>query len=182
MAEITSPVSSRIHLRALKPGDAEQLSQWLCDQDVIKTSPHFGDTSEEFLKKWIRGSKLAGRLPLGIMESIENSLIGMATLHVVNTLHGSAQTGILIGRKDLWRMGYGNAVQQRILELAFEKLNLHLVEAHISSDDKAAKGLAEKCGYEFIGQVSSAYPRIDGKRADKHIYVISKSRWLASKK
>ena len=53
--------------------------------------------------------------------------IGQTNLRDVNTVHRTAEFGILIGERDCRGKGYGTEVAQLILDFAFNGLNLHNV-------------------------------------------------------
>ncbi len=48
-----------------------------------------------------------------------------------------------------WRRGYGKEAVKAAIELAFEKLNYHRIEAHINLDNNASIKLAESVGMVY---------------------------------
>ncbi|QPC45564.1 GNAT family N-acetyltransferase [Mangrovibacillus cuniculi] len=48
-----------------------------------------------------------------------------------------------------WRQGYGKEAVKAALDLAFQKLNYHRIEAHINLDNEPSKHLAESVGMQY---------------------------------
>ena len=57
-----------------------------------------------------------------------------------------AELSVLIGRKDLWRHGYGTAVVQSLIAKAFDDMSLQKVWAMVPDENAAARGLFRKLG------------------------------------
>jgi len=63
--------------------------------------------------------------------------------------------------KDLLRQGYASEAVLAVVELAFQGLNLHRIEANILPRNAASLALARKCGFKEEG-LSPKYLRING--------------------
>lgn len=48
-----------------------------------------------------------------------------------------------------WRLGYGKEAVNAALDIAFQQLNFHRIEAHINLDNNPSVKLAESVGMEF---------------------------------
>lgn len=72
--------------------------------------------------------------------------------------------------KDLLRQGYASEAVLAVVELAFQGLNLHRIEANILPRNTASLGLARKCGFKEEG-LSPKYLRINGVWED-HIHMV----------
>ena len=71
---------------------------------------------------------------------------------------------------DLLRQGYAAEALNAVVELAFEGLNLHRLEASIMPRNQASLALARKCGFSEEGR-SPRYIRINGVWED-HIHMV----------
>ena len=71
--------------------------------------------------------------------------------------------------KDLLRQGYASEAVLAVVELAFQGLNLHRIEANILPRNAASLALARKCGFKEEG-LSPKYLRINGVWED-HIHM-----------
>ena len=72
--------------------------------------------------------------------------------------------------KDLLRQGYASEAVLAVVELAFQGLNLHRIEANILPRNTASLALARKCGFKEEG-LSPKYLRINGVWED-HIHMV----------
>ncbi len=92
-------------------------------------------------------------------------ICGMVGLN--NIIWGSAQSCTLGYKidKDLRGRGYGTQAVRRAIEIAFQVLKLHRVEANIMPRNIASIRVVEKCGMEREG-LSRQYLEINGKWED----------------
>ena len=72
--------------------------------------------------------------------------------------------------KDLLRQGYASEAVLAVVELAFQGLNLHRIEANILPRNAASLALARKCGFQEEG-LSPKYLCINGAWED-HIHMV----------
>ena len=72
--------------------------------------------------------------------------------------------------KDLLRQGYASEAVLAVVELAFQGLNLHRIEANILPRNAASLALARKCGFKEEG-LSPKYLCINGVWED-HIHMV----------
>lgn len=72
--------------------------------------------------------------------------------------------------KDLLRQGYASEAVLAVVELAFQGLNLHRIEANILPRNAASLALARKCGFREEG-ISPKYLCINGVWED-HIHMV----------
>ena len=72
--------------------------------------------------------------------------------------------------KDLLRQGYASEAVLAVVELAFQGLNLHRIEANILPRNAASLALARKCGFREEG-LSPKYLCINGVWED-HIHMV----------
>ena len=72
--------------------------------------------------------------------------------------------------KDLLRQGYASEAVLAVVELAFQGLNLHRIEANILPRNAASLALARKCGFQEEG-LSPKYLCINGVWED-HIHMV----------
>ncbi len=92
-------------------------------------------------------------------------ICGMVGLN--NIVWGSVQSCTLGYKidKDLQGRGYATQAVKRAIEIAFQVLHLHRVEANIMPRNLASIRVAEKCGMEREGY-SRGYLEINGKWED----------------
>jgi [ribosomal protein S5]-alanine N-acetyltransferase len=85
----------------------------------------------------------------GIFRKEDNAHIGAIDFSTImrDDFHW-ARFGYSI-HNQFWRKGYGKEAAKAAIELAFEKLNYHRIEAHINIDNNASVKLAESIGMEY---------------------------------
>lgn len=112
---------------------------------------------------WAQRSINAGSaVPLFLIRREDEALLGAITLD--NIRRGPAQSGTL----GYWtgaahaRQGYMEEAILAMLHHAFIRLDLSRIEAACLPENKASRGLLEKCGFKYEG-VAQSYLQIDGR-------------------
>ena len=101
-------------------------------------------------------------VPLFLERRADGALLGAITLD--NIRRGPAQSGTL----GYWtgqayaRQGYMEEAILAVLHHAFVRLDLSRIEAACLPENKASRGLLEKCGFKYEG-VAQSYLQIDGR-------------------
>jgi RimJ/RimL family protein N-acetyltransferase len=91
------------------------------------------------------------------VETREGEHIGFTGVHRIDWRHGVGLTGTVIGRKDLWRMGYGaDAVRVRT-SYAFDVLGLRLLLSEAFVDNPASQRMLLRVGYRDVGRIPARY-------------------------
>ena len=168
----------RVSLRLLCPSDARHIQRWLSDSDVCQWLARRQKMTKVEAVSWVnRLSKSKTDIGFGIVPANTNDIIGITALYDIDLHHGTARTGTIIGEKKLWKRGYATAAKNVALEFAFNRLKLHVVEARILHDDKAARALLRKTGYRVAGRFPKWYRRSGGGRSDMVTFYLTKDRW-----
>ena len=96
-------------------------------------------------------------LPLKMRFRIEtdNKLIGEFNLSRVRWYNKKAELGIIL-KKDYRKKGYAKEALNLVLEYAFNKMNLHRVEAEVIEYNTASLKLVEKFGFVLEGRLREA--------------------------
>jgi len=108
-------------------------------------------------------------LPLFMMRREDGRLLGAITLD--NIRRGPAQAatiGYWIGEPHA-RDGYMREALTAVVHHAFEVLDLSRLESACLPENKASRGLLEKCGYKYEG-VAQSYLQIDGRWRNHVLY------------
>ena len=102
-------------------------------------------------------------------EALHNS-IGCVALN--NIILGAFRSCFLAYKmdKELLRQGYASEAVLAVVELAFQGLNLHRIEANILPRNTASLALARRCGFKEEG-LSPKYLCINGVWED-HIHMV----------
>jgi ribosomal-protein-alanine N-acetyltransferase len=108
-------------------------------------------------------------LPLFLERRADKVLIGAITLD--NIRRGPAQDGTLgywIG-EPFARQGYMREAIEAIVHHAFETLDLSRIQAACLPENKASRGVLEKCGFKYEG-VAQSYLQINGRWRNHVLY------------
>ncbi len=168
--------SQAVTLRRVTRDDVSRIRRWLEDDEVADSwfgrysygepahlgyRPHELETApdDEFART------------LGDDEHVTLSIYTPSGEHIgevhigVDEALGDAQLSILIGRKDMWRHGYGTAGVRAALDLAFNEYGLYRVWADIPEYNMGARTLFENLGFVHEGTLRKSRPH-EGSRSD----------------
>jgi len=132
-------------------------------------------TTVSYQKALLKGDARAARDNTGLRywlfrkEDPETPIGCVAFTSIVWGAFRSATLAYKIDR-DLLRQGYAAEALEAMVELAFEGLNLHRLEASIMPRNAASLALAKRCGFSEEGR-SPRYIRINGVWED-HIHMV----------
>ena len=71
-----------------------------------------------------------------------------------------------------WGLGYGTKALKALINIGFESLDFHRLEAHINLDNLASKRVAEKAGMQYEC-IRKGFIREDGIWMDNEIFYIN---------
>lgn len=101
-------------------------------------------------------------VPLFLIRRTDQALLGAITLD--NIRRGPAQAGTLgywVG-EPFARQGYMREAIAGMVHYAFDRLDLSRIEAACLPENRASRGLLEKCGFKYEG-VAQSYLQINGR-------------------
>ncbi len=91
--------------------------------------------------------------------------VGNCGLNGIDTQHGLAEFGIVIGEKDCWGKGYGTEACRLLLGYGFEVLGLHTIMLRAFGTNLGAVKAYERAGFKLTGRWREAVV-FQGKRYD----------------
>ena len=119
---------------------------------------------------WANRSLTSGSaVPLFIERRSDRVLVGAITLD--NIRRGPAQDGTLgywIGQTYA-RQGFMREAIDGLVHYAFEELDLSRIQAACLPENKASRGVLEKCGFKYEG-VAQSYLQINGRWRNHVLY------------
>lgn len=177
--ETVSPVSShlgtnqvllgeKLYLRPLEESDiGEQYLSWLNDPEVTRFL-ETGKTAVSLcdLRKYLeRFRNSTTDFIFAILDRESGFHIGNVTLNRISLTHGTADTGLMIGRKEVWGKGYAFEAWSLLLEFAFESLGLHKVVAGAIAEHAASIAVLKRLGFKQEGTLRQEF-LVDGQYKD----------------
>lgn len=84
--------------------------------------------------------------------------------------------------QDYWGQGFATEASKRIIEYAFEELELDLVSAYHYPHNRRSKGVILKCGLNYEGVLKRSTEASNGEVYDEACYAITKEEYFTIKK
>ncbi len=151
----------RIILRALEREDLKAMHEWQNNAEIMRLARGVPDhmISLEALaaeyEKELKG-EMTERQSFVVEERATKRLIGWASMRFWGRKPTSADLGLVISEKRLWRRGYGTEIAQLLLQEVFEQMNLHRAEWWTNSVNIGSLKLAKKMGFKEEGRLRDA--------------------------
>jgi RimJ/RimL family protein N-acetyltransferase len=139
----------RIHLRALRPEDAEgDYPNWLNDAEICSGNSHhvFPYSAAAALDYIEYARKARDCLILAIVDSADQRHIGNIALQNIHPVYRSAELSILLGGASARGQGIGLEAALLLCRHGFDALNLQRIACGTFADNRAMCSLAKKLG------------------------------------
>jgi len=158
----------------------ENALNWLNDPEVTQWTL-IGDfpltrlAEEDFFEKAMRSEQTQAAFAV---ETREGEHIGFCGIDQIDWRNGVGVTGTIIGRKDLWRQGYGSDTVAVRTRYAFEALGLRMLLSEVLGENVASLKALKKVGYREVGRIPGRYWK-RGAYRDRIQLMIDRETWLA---
>lgn len=144
----------RVCLRPLTGSDfKEDHLSWINDPEVTRyLEVGRSQSSLEDLQRYAKRFLGSGTdIIFGIIDRQSESYIGNVTLNHIDLDRGTADTGLMIGRKEFWGRGYALEVWSLVIDYAFQRLGLRKIIAGAVADNIASIKTLQKLGFRVEG-------------------------------
>lgn len=152
-------VGPRLYLRAFEESDiTEEYLGWLNDPEVTRYLGvgKFPETPATVRKYLERFAGATTDFIYAIVERGSGDHIGTVTLNGIQWLNRTVETGLVIGRKDLWGKGYAFEAWSLVIEYALVRLGLRRVTAGSVVDNKGSIAVLRRLGFQEEGRLRQA--------------------------
>lgn len=161
-------VGEKTYLRLLEESDiGEEYVGWLNDYEVTRylETGQFPSSPEAIRKYLERFQDSITDLIFAIVDTETDQHVGNVTLNRINWINRTADTGLIIGRKEF--RGKGNAFEawSLVLEYAFLRLGLRKIIAGAVIDNVASITILKKLGFKIEGTFRQEF-LVDGEYKD----------------
>lgn len=129
----------------------EQYVDWMNNPEVYKYLETRGNYTIEKLKDYLLGVEKMSILFWAITIKDGGKHIGNIKIDPVNTLHGLAEYGIMMGDRDEWGKGYAKEASKLVIDYCFKELNLRKITLGVIEDNISAVKMYYKIGFELEG-------------------------------
>jgi len=161
-------VGEKLYLRPLEDSDVgEEYLSWLNNRDVTlgMETGKFPVTLADLHKYLERFRGSTTDLILAIADRETNQHIGNVTLNRINWIHRTADTGLMIGRKEFWGKGYAFEAWNLLIGHAFLRLGLQKIVAGVVEGNVASLKTLQKLGFQIEGRLRAEF-WVDGEYRD----------------
>ena len=165
-----------IYLREIREYDLQGAwYHWLNDSEVTRfqdkgTFPNTIDKQREYYDTL---KKSQSDVLFAIILNENNMHIGNIGLHDINYIHRFAKMGILLGERKYWNKGYATKCVLKIIDYAFNTLNLHKLIVIVLANNTGSIKVFEKCGFTPEGQIKHVFFK-NGEYSDAIIFGLEK--------
>lgn len=157
------------------------------ETEYVRWNPHESPRETKKLiddveKQWRKGTKAGYLVRPAEADSSDPELAGLATLSF-DWDRRVADIGLFL-RKQFWGRGYSLERAEAVFHLAFDRLDVEVIEVSCSTDNERAKRSIEKFverfGGEYVGVRYNMLADEGGDPIDCHLYTVTQSHYQSA--
>jgi RimJ/RimL family protein N-acetyltransferase len=176
--ELSGP---RVRAREWRADDADEV--WRLVQDQPNIFGRVGSiTSLADARGWLSQEladqaapdRIKYRFALDLLDGA--TLIGGCRVHFEDVSNKMASIGMALHRP-YWGQGYGTEVGMLMLQMSFEQLGVHRIEALVESSNERSLGLVRKAGFTREGLLRERI--LDEDWIDTEVWSLLEREWRA---
>ena len=171
--------TGRVRLRHLEESDTDSLFEIFSDREALRFwgFPPFNERAEAAkllaeIHDYFRQKTL---FQWGIAQKTDDKIIGTSTLFRLDEQSRRAEIGYILNRRH-WGKGLAIEALTALLNFAFEKMNLHRIEADIEPRNAASVKTIERLGFRREGYLRERWI-VGGEIQDSLFYGLLRSDW-----
>ena len=168
--------TERIFLRETLPGDVnDEYVSWMNDPEVTRyMEARFGKHTQQSVNDFVENAvKRENSFLLAIIAKDQNKHIGNVKLGPIDTEHGFAILGIMVGDKNYWGKGYGPEAIKLVVDYAFNNLGLRKINADVYENNVGSIRAFQKASFQEEGRRKRQYFS-EGKFVDAVCFSINR--------
>lgn len=172
--------TTHFFLREVKEQDCNEIYDIYSDEEAVQYQQIEPMKSMEQAKKsvthFLNSYKNKKFIRWCIADKNYDKVVGLITLHDFDSWNSKAEIGYMLNKK-YWKQNIMSESGQKVIEYAFEIIELHRIEAMIHPENIASNKLNIKLGFKSEGlKKSVSYNRKTGKYEDSLIYGLINSK------
>ncbi|HUQ17170.1 MAG TPA: GNAT family N-acetyltransferase [Candidatus Saccharimonadales bacterium] len=146
-------------LRPPTQEDAKRIAHWMLDPGPSRFwGGRTADLREEKIKeRFEEGAKSEDQILWSIAH--EGETVGFTGLFDIDWIARDAESGVFIGRADLYGRGIASEAVRLRTDFAWSELRLHRVHNWIALGNRGSRRANEKAGYRQIGLMKNVWFR-----------------------
>lgn len=169
----------RVTLREFVPEDTVPWQRVAGDPRVAAAAPWPVLATLDATSAWIvetrRMAALKPRRSFYLVLEQYGDFTGCATLDVLSIPHRQGEISVYL-RPDRWTEGLGRETARLLLELGFQRLGLHRIQATVDPQNIAARRMLEHVNMRHEGTLLDRY-FVAGAWQDRALYSITLPEW-----
>lgn len=165
-------INKDIRLRLIKFEDTDFVLSLNNNLIIKKSFPRNYDITKQMHTRFLGDARKNGDYYFII--SYKSMPVGTISIYDINKVHKRAEWGRFIIHPDFQRQGIGTLVLKKIIEYAFNDLDLHRLYCYIMSDNNSTIELYKKIGFEIEGTLKD-HLYINGQFVNYHIMGVTKT-------
>ncbi len=173
---LTTP---RLTLRPMSMRDAADIYAYSRDPEVARhvlwDAHQSLNESKAYLRFILKQYRDGTPSSYGIVLNATGRLVGTIGFMWYNQENNAAEVGYSLARS-LWNNGLMTEALSAVIDMGFNELNLHRIEAQHESVNPASGRVMEKCGMRHEGRLRGRIFN-KGKFVDVELYAILRSDW-----
>ncbi len=91
------------------------------------------------------------------VETLDGQHLGFSGIHFINYRHGTAQTGTVLGAKELWGKGYGTDAARVRARYCFDVVGLRMLYSAVLEGNERSLRMQHAVGYQQCGVQPKKY-------------------------
>jgi ribosomal-protein-alanine N-acetyltransferase len=142
----------RLVLRALDPGDADDIFAYAADPEVAQYTLWRAHTSLEESRQFIAWLTKVSMACWALVHPDTGHVIGTSFLHSYHAQHQRAEIAFNLA-KALWGQGYATEAARAVIRVGFLHYGLNRIEGTCMLGNVASARVMEKVGMRFEGML-----------------------------
>jgi RimJ/RimL family protein N-acetyltransferase len=171
--------AARVYLRHLEESDTDSLFEIFSDPQALRywSFPPYRERAEaeKLLAEMHENFRRKTHFQWGIAQRSDDRVIGTSTLFRLDDQSRRAELGYILNRR-FWGPGLMGEALTALVGFAFEKMDLHRLEADIDPRNAASVKVVERLGFQREGLLRERWI-VAGETQDTLFYGLLKSDW-----
>lgn len=164
---------SELFLRPIELEDIEDIKKWRNSKNVLPYVREYRLLSNYHVKNWYENMIMSDRFEMFIMQD-GGEKVGISGLTYINWQNRHADLHFAIYKDDSWiDQIYAPEFYEKVVNYAFQELNLNKVYVEIYENDLKKKYFFESKGFKLDGRLRQHYYH-KGEYLDSLIYSLLK--------
>jgi RimJ/RimL family protein N-acetyltransferase len=179
--ELPTLRTARVSLRQLTAADTADIFAIFSDPEVMRYWDHGPMTKPSDASAYIEqihdGLRRRQLFQWGVSDASAGRIVGTCTLTHLSAAHQRGEIGFALARSH-WGRGIAAEAVTTVVAFAFERLDLHRLEADADPRNDRSLRLLERLGFEREGCLRERY-YVEGERQDAVLLGLLRPAWEA---